>query len=74
MDAECERMLLSEKNIQRTKPHIGRRRPKHFRQNQKTCQATRRDIIIFSIGYARSAYDKVVAQFGSLSMEGGENP
>ena len=36
-------------------------------------QGDERDIIIFSIGYARNEYGKVVAHFGSLSVEGGEN-
>ena len=44
-----------------------------FVKNLENVQGDERDIIIFSIGYAKNAYDKVVAQFGSLSMEGGEN-
>ena len=40
-----------------------------FVKNLENVQGDERDIIIFSIGYARNAYDKVVAQFGSLSME-----
>ena len=36
-------------------------------------QGDERDIIIFSIGYARNEYGRVVAHFGSLSVEGGEN-
>ncbi|MDD3947181.1 MAG: AAA domain-containing protein, partial [Clostridia bacterium] len=44
-----------------------------FVKNLENVQGEERDIIIFSIGYAKNDYDKVVAQFGSLSMEGGEN-
>ncbi len=44
-----------------------------FVKNLENVQGDERDIIIFSIGYARNDFDKVVAQFGSLSMEGGEN-
>lgn len=44
-----------------------------FVKNLENVQGEERDIIIFSVGYARNDYDKVVAQFGSLSMEGGEN-
>lgn len=44
-----------------------------FVKNLENVQGDERDIIIFSIGYAKNEYDKVVAQFGSLSTEGGEN-
>ncbi len=44
-----------------------------FVKNLENVQGEERDIIIFSIGYARNDFDKVVAQFGSLSNEGGEN-
>ena len=44
-----------------------------FVKNLENVQGEERDIIIFSVGYARNDYDRVVAQFGSLSMEGGEN-
>ncbi len=44
-----------------------------FVKNLENVQGDERDIIIFSVGYARNDNDKVVAQFGSLSMEGGEN-
>ncbi|MDD4316647.1 MAG: AAA domain-containing protein, partial [Clostridia bacterium] len=44
-----------------------------FVKNLENVQGDERDIIIFSVGYARNDSDKVVAQFGSLSMEGGEN-
>ena len=44
-----------------------------FVKNLENVQGDERDIIIFSIGYARNEYDKVVAQFGSLSLDGGAN-
>lgn len=44
-----------------------------FVKNLENVQGDERDIIIFSIGYAKNDYDRVVAQFGSLSMDGGEN-
>lgn len=36
-------------------------------------QGDERDIIIFSVGYAKDAEGKIRTQFGSLSQEGGEN-
>ena len=44
-----------------------------FIKNLENVQGDERDIIIFSIGYARNEYGRVVAHFGSLSVEGGEN-
>lgn len=44
-----------------------------FVKNLENVQGDERDIIIFSIGYAPNDNDKLVAQFGSLSVEGGEN-
>ena len=44
-----------------------------FIKNLENVQGDERDIIIFSIGYARNEYGKVVAHFGPLSIEGGEN-
>ncbi len=44
-----------------------------FIKNLENVQGDERDIIIFSIGYAKNEYGKVVAHFGSLSVEGGEN-
>ena len=44
-----------------------------FVKNLENVQGDERDIIIFSIGYARNEYGKVVAHFGPLSTEGGEN-
>ena len=44
-----------------------------FIKNLENVQGDERDIIIFSIGYARNEYGRVVAMFGPLSVEGGEN-
>lgn len=44
-----------------------------FVKNLENVQGDERDIIIFSVGYAKNENDKVMAQFGSLSIEGGEN-
>ena len=44
-----------------------------FIKNLENVQGDERDIIIFSTGYARNEYGRVVAHFGSLSVEGGEN-
>lgn len=44
-----------------------------FIKNLENVQGDERDIIIFSTGYAKNEYGKVVAHFGSLSVEGGEN-
>ncbi len=44
-----------------------------FVKNIENVQGDERDIIIFSIGYARNEFGKVNASFGSLSNEGGEN-
>lgn len=44
-----------------------------FIKNIENVQGEERDIIIFSVGYAKNERGKVVAAFGPLSMEGGEN-
>ncbi|MFH1751235.1 MAG: AAA domain-containing protein [Candidatus Micrarchaeota archaeon] len=45
-----------------------------FVKNIENVQGDERDMIIFSIGYAPAIEDgKVLTQFGTLSMEGGEN-
>lgn len=44
-----------------------------FVKNIETVQGDERDIIIFSVAYARNEHDKVTATFGSLSSDGGEN-
>ncbi len=44
-----------------------------FIKNLENVQGDERDIIIFSIAYAKNEFGKVNAIFGSLSAEGGEN-
>lgn len=44
-----------------------------FIKNLENVQGDERDIIILSTGYAKNENDKVYANFGSLSLEGGEN-
>lgn len=44
-----------------------------FIKNIENVQGEERDIIIFSVGYAKNERGKIVAQFGALGMEGGEN-
>ncbi len=44
-----------------------------FIKNLENVQGDERDIIIFSIGYAQNEFGRVVAHFGPLSVEGGEN-
>lgn len=44
-----------------------------FIKNLENVQGDERDIIIFSTGYARNEFGRVVAHFGPLSVEGGEN-
>ncbi|MDR0850013.1 MAG: DUF4011 domain-containing protein [Christensenellaceae bacterium] len=44
-----------------------------FIKNLENVQGDERDIIIFSIGYAKNEYGKVVSHFGPLNLEGGEN-
>jgi len=44
-----------------------------FVKNLENVQGDERDIIIFSIGYAKNEYGKVISHFGPLNMEGGEN-
>lgn len=42
-------------------------------KNIENVQGDERDLIIFSIAYAKNAAGKMVSQFGSLSQDGGEN-
>ena len=47
--------------------------PSLFVKNIENVQGDERDVIIFSIGYARDKKKKLNAQFGSLNLAGGEN-
>ena len=44
-----------------------------FVKNIETVQGDERDVIIFSVGYARNADGKIVRKFGWLNQQGGEN-
>lgn len=44
-----------------------------FVKNLENVQGDERDIIIFSIGYAKNELGRVIANFGPLSLDGGEN-
>lgn len=44
-----------------------------FIKNLENVQGDERDIIIFSIGYAKNEQGRLYTNFGSLSTEGGEN-
>ncbi len=74
LDAEADKtqifrkQLFKERNRVEDGENVGL-----FVKNLENVQGEERDIIIFSVGYARNDYDRVVAQFGSLSAEGGEN-
>lgn len=61
--------LLEEALAQQGKPVP----PSLLIRNIENVQGDEKDIIIFSVGYAKGANQKVNMQFGSLSMAGGEN-
>ncbi|MBC7472968.1 MAG: DUF559 domain-containing protein [Candidatus Sericytochromatia bacterium] len=44
-----------------------------FVKNIENVQGDERDIIIFSVGYAKNQQGKVASSFGALNQEGGEN-
>ena len=67
-DLEFHNALLMEQNRKEDGEDISL-----FVKNLENVQGDERDIIIFSTGYAKNEYGKVVARFGSLSNEGGEN-
>ncbi|MBU1823135.1 MAG: DUF4011 domain-containing protein [Bacteroidetes bacterium] len=47
--------------------------PGLFVKNIENVQGDERDVIIFSVGYAPDARGRLMMQFGSLNMQGGEN-
>lgn len=67
-DTEFRDALLLEQNRKQNGEDISL-----FVKNLENVQGDERDIIIFSTGYAKNEYGKVVAHFGLLSNEGGEN-
>lgn len=74
IDVECQKdpvfreMYLKEANRKDNGEDTGL-----FIKNIENVQGEERDIIIFSVGYAKNERGKVVALFGPLSQEGGEN-
>lgn len=54
-------------------PGSGRKDDEIFIRNIENVQGDERDIIIFSVGYAKSPDGKVRLNFGSLNREAGEN-
>lgn len=67
-DTEFRNLYLKEKNRIEDGEDVSL-----FIKNLENVQGDERDIIIFSIGYAKNEFGKVNATFGSLSNEGGEN-
>jgi len=55
------------------RPASGRLDDALFVKNIENVQGDERDIIVFSVGYARDARGRMVSNFGSLSTDGGEN-
>ena len=51
----------------------GEERQGVFVKNIENVQGDERDVIIFSVAYAKNKQGKLVSQFGSLSQRGGEN-
>lgn len=74
LDAEADKISVFRRQLfnEQNRVEDGENRS-IFVKNLENVQGDERDIIIFSIGYAKNDTDRVVAQFGSLSMEGGEN-
>ena len=74
LDAEAakndqfKKMYLAEQNRKEDGEDIS-----IFIKNIENVQGDERDIIIFSIAYARNYNEHIVSQFGSLSQAGGEN-
>ncbi len=74
LDAEADKVAIFRKQLFQEENRIENgENCSIFVKNLENVQGDERDIIIFSIGYAKNDYDRVVAQFGSLSMDGGEN-
>lgn len=74
LDAEADKVAIFRKQLYMEQNRIENgENYSLFVKNLENVQGDERDIIIFSIGYAKNDFDRVVAQFGSLSMDGGEN-
>jgi hypothetical protein len=74
LDAEADKIAIFRKQLFQEENRIENgENHSLFVKNLENVQGDERDIIIFSIGYAKNDSDKVVALFGSLSSDGGEN-
>jgi hypothetical protein len=74
LDAEGEKSQQFARQISNERNRVeGGENVSIFVKNLENVQGEERDIIIFSIGYAKNANDVIYASFGTLSMEGGEN-
>ena len=67
-DGEFKREYLAELNRKDNNQDAG-----IFVKNLENVQGDERDIVIFSIAYARDGEGRLNAQFGTLSLAGGEN-
>ena len=54
-------------------PESGKKDDEIFIRNIENVQGDEREIIIFSVGYAKDPEGRIRMQFGSLNKEGGEN-
>lgn len=68
VDMEFRAQILAEQNRKRDGEDIGL-----FVKNIESVQGDERDVIIFSIGYAKNEKGRVVTNFGWLNQKGGEN-
>ena len=74
IDVECEKdPAFREAYLKETARRENGEDTGIFIKNIENVQGEERDIIIFSVGYAKNERGKVVALFGPLSQEGGEN-
>ncbi|MCM1514634.1 MAG: AAA domain-containing protein [Anaeroplasma bactoclasticum] len=67
-DLEFRTQILAEQQRKKDGEDIGL-----FVKNIETVQGDERDVIIFSIGYAKNENGRVVTRFGWLNQKGGEN-
>ena len=74
IDKECRRdAAFRECIMKETHRFDGGEDTSLFIKNLENVQGDERDIIIFSIGYAKNDTGRVYTNFGSLSTDGGEN-
>ena len=68
IDSEFASILRAEMDRKQDGEDIGL-----FIKNIESVQGDERDIIIFSIGYAKNEYGRLIRNFGWLNQKGGEN-